>query len=103
MLCSEQGVGDHGSARNQIWGCCFVLLGFLWRGGIGKPERRVRMFSQSSQDGRRACLVLRWMREQILGASASLQHDAQLVFQKTGVGISCFASIQIISVVVAPA
>lgn len=25
-LCMEQGVSDHGSARNQIWGCCFVVI-----------------------------------------------------------------------------
>lgn len=84
--------------------CCWVFFGgetleVLEAGAC----KRVRMFCQGSQDGRIAYLVVRWMREQILGASASLQHDAQLVFQKTGVSISCFASIQIISVVLAPA
>lgn len=84
--------------------CCWIFFGEEALESLEAGTcKKVRMFCQGSQDGRRACLVVRWMRERILGASASLQQDAQLVFQKTGVGISCFASIQIISVVVAPA
>lgn len=107
-----------GCARSRVWVtmaqpgirfgvaalCCWVFfegeaLESLEAGACKKSEDVL-----SGLPGwEKSMLVARWMREQILGASASLQHDARLVFQKTGVGISCFASIQIISIVAAPA
>lgn len=50
-LCMARRTGDCGSARNQIQGCCFVLLGFLCRGGDAKPCREVGACRKSEDEG----------------------------------------------------
>lgn len=50
--CTARGTGNRGSARDQIRGRCFVLLGFLCRGGDAKPRRDARACRRSEDEGK---------------------------------------------------